>query len=72
MEAARLPVNTLEQALQLARALARDLKQQESKTRKSYRVFAALAPNDWEALAAFLIWKARGETIKEFWRRFAD
>lgn len=57
-------INTLDQALKLAKVVSRDLTANELKTRRSYQVFAALTHSDLEALAAFLIWKARAEAIK--------
>ncbi len=59
-----IPVNTLDQALKLAKAVSRDLTANERKTQRSYQVFAALTHSDLEALAAFFIWKARAEAIK--------
>jgi hypothetical protein len=60
-----MPVNTLDRALQLAQKISRDIAADEGKAQRSYQVFSALAGNDLEAWAAFVIWKARGETIKE-------
>lgn len=59
-----MPVNTLDQALQLAKVVSRDLTANEGKTRRNYQVFAALTHSDLEALAALLIWKARAAAIK--------
>jgi hypothetical protein len=60
-----MPVNTVDRAVQLARVVSRDISAHESQSRRSYQVFAALTQNEVEALAAFLIWKARGESIKQ-------
>ncbi len=61
----RIPLNTLDQALALSQVLSRDLTRKESKAYHSYQIFAALAQDKRKALAAFLIWRARGETLKE-------
>jgi hypothetical protein len=60
-----IPVNTIDQALSLARTLSQDLAKKESQAKRSFRIFSVLVPNRLEALAAFFIWRARGETIKE-------
>ncbi len=60
-----VPINTLDKALELARALSRDLASEESKAIRSSRIFIALAANEQEGLAAYLIWRARGEVISE-------
>lgn len=65
----RIPLNTLDQALALSQALSRDLTRKESKAYHSYQIFAALAQDKREALAAFLIWRARGETLKELFNQ---
>jgi hypothetical protein len=65
----RIPLNTLDQALALSQALSRDLTRKESKAYHSYQIFAALAQDKLEALAAFLIWRARGETLKELFNQ---
>ena len=58
-------LNTIEQALRLAQALSHDLAKKETDSYRKYRIFSALTADKREALAAFLIWKARGETIEE-------
>ncbi len=60
-----IPMNTLEKAMWLARILLRDLENQESKASRSYKVFTALTTGERESLAAFFIWRARGEVIRE-------
>ncbi len=64
----RIPVNTLESALALARQVSRDLRQ-ERRTRQNYQLFAALTGDELEALLAFLIWRARGESIRHLLRQ---
>lgn len=61
----RIPLNTLDQALAMSQSLSRDLNRKESKAYHSYCIFAALAQDKREALAAFLIWRSRGEILKE-------
>jgi len=61
----RVPVNTIEQALKLARTLSQDLGKRESSTYRNFRIFMALASNKLEALAAFFIWKSRARMISE-------
>jgi hypothetical protein len=63
---ASIALNTLEEAVQLARALAQDLSTYQSKASRCYRVFSALTTNDREALAAFFIWQGRRRLIKEW------
>lgn len=63
-----IPLNTLDRALQLARILSRDLAKSEGKAYRDYRIFSALTTNELEGLAAFLIWRARGEIISELTR----
>lgn len=60
-----VPLNTLEKALQLAHVLRQDLNRGGSQTSWGFRVFSAFTADELEALAAFFIWRARGETIKE-------
>jgi hypothetical protein len=61
-----IPLNTIEQALRLEQALSHDLAKKETDSYRKYRIFSALTADKLEALAAFFIWKARGETIEEF------
>jgi len=58
-----VPLNTLDKALEFAGALSREL--EGEKTWRTYRVFASLADDQLEALIAFLIWKARSESMKK-------
>jgi hypothetical protein len=57
------PLNTLDKALEFAGALSREL--EGEKPWRTYRVFASLTDDRFEALIAFLIWKARGESLKK-------
>ncbi len=57
-------MNTVDEALQVAGILFRQVKQ-ESKTRRIYRVFVSLTGNHFEALVAFSIWTARGQTREQ-------
>lgn len=57
-----VPLNTLDKALEFAGALSREL--EGEKAWRAYRVFASLTGDRFEALIAFLIWKARGESLK--------
>jgi hypothetical protein len=65
LDKSRMPLNTLDRALALSQVLSRDLSRKGSKAYHSFRIFTALAQDEREALAAFLIWRARGETLKE-------
>jgi hypothetical protein len=65
----RIPINTLDRALKLAQVISRDLAADEGKAQRSLQVFSALTDSDVEAWAAFVIWKARGETIKELLKK---
>lgn len=60
-----IPINTLDRALDLARALSHELANPESKAFRSKQIFSSLASNEPEGLAAFLIWRARGEILRE-------
>ncbi len=64
----RVPMNTVDEALKLAHTLSRDLTRRDAKILRSYQIFLALTEDEQEALVAFLVWKARGETLKE-WSR---
>lgn len=55
----RLPVNTLEQALQFARVFSDEIRQ-DTKSRRIYRNFLALTNSPFEALLAFSVWKVHG------------
>lgn len=61
-----VPINTLDKALGLAHTLMRDVALGDKKTQQTYRIFSALATSEGEGLAAFLIWRAQGEIIREF------
>lgn len=63
-----MPINTVEKAVRLARALRRDLVSGEPRARRRYRVFAALTPNEPEAYAAYLIWLAQRAILDELSR----
>ncbi len=58
-----IPLNTLDKALEFAGELTREL--EGERTWRMYRVFASLTGDRFEALIAFLIWKARGESLKK-------
>ncbi len=58
-----IPLNTLEQALSIARLLRQEL-EREDKSWRQLQVFASLTANYLEALIAFLIWKARASDSK--------
>ncbi len=58
-----IPLNTLEQALSIARILRQEL-EREDKNSRLLSVFASLTANYLEALIAFLIWKARSSDLK--------
>ncbi len=60
-----IPVNTLDQALERAEDLMRDLADEGSKASRHHRIFSALAADERAGLAAFLIWQTRGETLQE-------
>ncbi len=60
-------LNTLDKALEFAGALSREL--EGEKTWRMYRVFASLTSDRFEALIAFLIWKARGDNLKSLLER---
>lgn len=64
-----VPINTLDKALALAEDLLQDLVSEESKTYRSYRIFSALAADERQGLAAFLVWRARGEMLRELAQR---
>ncbi len=64
----KIPLNTLESALTLARQVSRDLRE-EHKARRNYRLFSALTGDEVEALLAFLIWRARGESLNRLRRQ---
>lgn len=57
-----VPVNTLENTLEVAKQLAVDLRA-EGKARRNYRIFAALTNDRLEALTAYLIWRIRGQSL---------
>ncbi len=61
-----IPLNTLEKALGLAQIWAPAIAQKGSKEYRRYRLFSALTGDEFEALAAYFIWRARGEALKEF------
>jgi hypothetical protein len=65
----KILINTLDKALCLAQSLSRELRLKNGKTYRNFQIFSALAPDEREALAAFFIWKSRGETIKELRHR---
>ncbi|MBI1800830.1 MAG: hypothetical protein HY259_11700 [Chloroflexi bacterium] len=56
-----MPINSVESAIRLARRLLRDALVNDPQLRRSYRVFRALTHSEQEALAALLIWRARGK-----------
>ncbi|MBI3732796.1 MAG: hypothetical protein HY259_04980 [Chloroflexi bacterium] len=56
-----MPINSVETAIRLARRLLRDALVNDPQLRRSYRVFRALTQSEQEALAALLIWRARGK-----------
>jgi hypothetical protein len=58
---ATIPLNTLDKALEFAGAVSRDL--QEEQSWRMYRIFALLAKDPLEGWIAFLVWKARGQSI---------
>jgi hypothetical protein len=57
---ATAPINTLDRAIELARAITYDIAGKDAKSRRNFRVFQALTRDDREALAAYLIWRLRG------------
>jgi len=61
----RLPLNTLDSALTLARRLSLSLKKKNSKDHQAFRVFSAFTDSEIHALVAFCIWRTKGEIIKE-------
>lgn len=60
-----VPVNTIDEALASARVVLRDLRSEGSKASQRYRIFSALTSDKREGFAAFLLWQARGETIRQ-------
>jgi hypothetical protein len=62
-----LPLNTVDRALAFAGEVSQELKR-EHRAWRMYHVFSSLAQDPFEALLAFLIWKARGESYRRFSR----
>lgn len=54
---------TLDQVLSFTHTYAAESRQ-DAKARRVYRTFFALTNNQFEALLAFSIWKARGASIR--------
>ncbi len=63
----RIPLNTLDRALQFAGDLSQELRR-EDKAWRMYEVFTLLAEDQLEAWIAFLVWKARGQHFKRLLR----
>ncbi len=61
------PLNTLDQALHFAGTFSMEL-QREGTTSRAYRVFASLTHDQFQALVAFLYWRARAEVLEELKR----
>jgi len=54
---------TLDQVLAFTHTYAAEIRQ-DAKARRVYRTFFAMTNNQFEALLAFSIWKARGAAIR--------
>lgn len=57
-------LNTLDQALRFAHSYSQEIRK-DSKSRRIYRSFAALAETQFEALLAFSIWKVRNLSLPQ-------